>query len=173
MPWRRLATAKPRPISKPRRMYGRALLGKLGISAATLRRDLNHLDPNNQVFRVHGGVLLPGGNPEEATLRLKAVTAIQAKRRIAARIVETNPQGASVFIDGGTTCLEAELILRTRADLSIISNSLPRRYLLADATKWNQHSSIRYAGWNEFAGFHTDRPPPPEFRSKTIKIIIS
>jgi len=112
-------------LRKHRDLDVQELTGRLGISPTTLRRDLNHLDQNNQVLRVHGGVFLPGSNPEEASLTQKAANAIKAKRRIAARIAETIPQGASVFIDGGTTCLEGGLLLRLRVDLTIITNSLP------------------------------------------------
>jgi len=199
-------------------------------------------------LRVHGGVLLPGANPDEASLGQKAVTAIKAKQRIAARIAETIPPGVTVFIDGGTTCLEAGLLLRHRKDLTIITNSLPliagyerfeaklivlggerravsgalvgalaidslcqlradialigasglhpddgagttelletaikrewirrgkRICLLADASKWNQTTAIRFAEWNEFSEFFTDKAPPASFKSKRLKPIIS
>jgi len=227
-------------LRKHRRLDVQELSGKLGISQATLRRDLNHLDRANQVLRVHGGVLLPGANPDEASLGQKAVTAIKAKQRIAARIAETIPPGVTVFIDGGTTCLEAGLLLRHRKDLTIITNSLPliagyerfeaklivlggerravsgalvgalaidslcqlradvaligasglhpddgagttelletaikrewirrakRICLLADASKWNQTTAIRFAEWNEFSEFFTDKAPPASFKS--------
>lgn len=112
-------------LRKRRRFDVRELASTLGISSATLRRDLSLLDRNNLVRRVHGGVLLPGDGAEEASLRQKSVTAMQAKRRIAARVAGTIPRGATVFIDGGTTCLEAGLLLRRRADLTLVTNSLP------------------------------------------------
>jgi DeoR family fructose operon transcriptional repressor len=235
-------------LRKHRRLDVQVLTEKLGISTATLRRDLSHLDRTDQVLRVHGGVMLPGAVTGEASLRQKAASAIKAKRTIAQAVVETIPSGATVFIDGGTTCLEAGLLLRHRADLTIITNSLPliagydrfeaklivlggerravsgalvgalsidalcqlradialigasglhpvdgagttelletaikrewirrakRPCLLADATKWHQNTSIRFADWNEFTEFFTDKAPPAEFKTKKLKVIIS
>ena len=112
-------------LRKHRRLDVQALTEKLGISTATLRRDLSHLDRTDQVLRVHGGVMLPGAVTGEASLRQKSASAFKAKRSIAQAVVETIPPGATVFIDGGATCLEAGLLLRLRADLKIITNSLP------------------------------------------------
>lgn len=112
-------------LRKRRRLDVRELEERLGVSSATLRRDLGRLDRANQVLRVHGGVVLPGSVPGEADLRQKSATAIQAKRRIAARVAADMPANATVFIDGGTTCLEAGMLLCQREDLTVITNSLP------------------------------------------------
>ena len=235
-------------LRKHRQMDVQALTEQLGISPATLRRDLSHLHRTDQVLRVHGGVMIPEGKPDEASLRQKAVSAAKAKRRIAERVAEEIPVGATVFIDGGTTCLGAGMLLRQRADLTIITNSLPliagyerfeaklivlggerrvvsgalvgalaidalfqlradialigasglhatdgasttelletdikrewiRRakhaFLLADATKWQQNAAIRFADWNEFAGFFTDKAPPAGFKNKKLKTTIA
>ena len=50
-------------LRKHRRLDVQALAAKLAISAATLRRDLSHLDQTDQVLRVHGGVMLAGAIP--------------------------------------------------------------------------------------------------------------
>jgi DeoR family fructose operon transcriptional repressor len=235
-------------LRRHRRLGVQDLTEKLGISPATLRRDLSHLDRTDQVLRVHGGVLLPGGAPGEASFRQKSASAVHAKRRIAAQVAETIPGGATVFIDSGTTCLDAGILLRQRADLTIITNSLPliagydrfvaklivlggecrgvsgalvgglaldalshlradvaligatglhpadgagstelletaikrewirrakRACLLADATKWKQNAAVRFAAWEEFTDFFTDKAPPAGFGPKHLKIIIS
>ncbi len=112
-------------LRKHRRLEVAVLTEKLGISTATLRRDLSHLDKSNCVLRVHGGVMLPGNGEPEASLLQKAGSAIRAKRSIAEIAAKAIPSGATVFIDGGTTCLEAGFLLRSRSDLTIITNSLP------------------------------------------------
>ena len=112
-------------LHRRRRLLVRELADMLGISSATLRRDLSHLDGKNQIQRVHGGVVLPGAAPDEASLRQKSATATQAKKRIAAQVAASVSAGATVFIDGGTTCLEAGRLLCKRADLTLITNSLP------------------------------------------------
>jgi DeoR family fructose operon transcriptional repressor len=96
-----------------------------GASAATLRRDLDFLSGQDLLVRQHGAVLHPSTASSEPSLLQKAQSAMEAKRRIAGRAEKLVPPGATVFIDSGTTCLEAARILRNRADLTLITNSLP------------------------------------------------
>lgn len=112
-------------LERHRRMEVQALKDILGVSAATLRRDLTHLGRNDRVVRVHGGVFHPSAVTGEPSFGQKASMSIKAKRAIAEAAARSISQRATVFIDSGTTCLEAGRILRNRADLTIITNSLP------------------------------------------------
>ena len=229
-------------------MEVQALQSLLAVSPATLRRDLSQLESADMLVRVHGGVLHPSQASGEPSFRQKAAAAVEAKKDIAAKAVKTIPPGATVFVDSGTTCLEAGRLLRSRADLTIITNSLhllagheqfrakllvlggevrpvsgalvgdlalssigrlradvsligasglhptegagttelletaikrewisrsTRRLLLADASKWNQSTAVRFADWAEFTEFYTDQAPPRTFRKGALKIILS
>jgi DeoR/GlpR family transcriptional regulator of sugar metabolism len=112
-------------LEEHRRLEFHALLRLIPVSPATLRRDLAHLEETDRAVRVHGGVLHPSAMPGEPSFRQKAATSMDAKKRIAALAAKTIPPGATVFIDSGTTCLEAGRALRSRSDLTIITNSLP------------------------------------------------
>ncbi len=112
-------------LEKHRRLEVRALMEVLGVSAATLRRDLTLLNRSDRVVRVHGGVFHPGAVAGEPSFGQKAAMSVKAKRLIAEAVARTIPRHATVFIDGGTTCLEAGRLLRSREDLRIITNSLP------------------------------------------------
>ncbi len=112
-------------LEKHRRMEVQSLLDLLGVSPATLRRDLTFLKQKDRIVRVHGGVFHPGAVAGEQSFGQKAAMSVKAKRLIAESLERTIPAKATVFIDSGTTCLEAGRILRTRADLTIITNSLP------------------------------------------------
>lgn len=112
-------------LEKHRRMEVRALGDALGVSAATLRRDLTFLGQNDRVVRVHGGVFHPSAVAGEPSFGQKTAMSVKSKRAIAGAVAQRIPQGATVFIDSGTTCLEAGRLLRSRADLTIITNSLP------------------------------------------------
>ncbi len=112
-------------LKKHRRMEVQSLQEVLDVSPATLRRDLTFLDQKDRVVRVHGGVFHPGAVTGEPSFGQKAAMSVKSKRWIAGRVERTIPQQATVFIDSGTTCLEAGRLLRNRADLTIITNSLP------------------------------------------------
>jgi len=113
-----------RLLEKHGRMELPALLDALKVSTATLRRDLAFLDRTEALIRVHGGVLHPRALAEP-TIGQKKAHALTAKRAIGAACAKAVPEGATVFIDSGSTCLEAALRLRERADLTLITNSLP------------------------------------------------
>jgi DeoR family fructose operon transcriptional repressor len=112
-------------IEKRRRLEVGVLMDLLGVSAATLRRDLAVLDRKDLIVRVHGGVFHPGAVTSEPNFGQKAAMAVKSKRLIAEGVAATIPQRATVFIDSGSTCLEAGRLLRSRDDLTIITNSLP------------------------------------------------
>ena len=112
-------------IGKRQRLKFGELQDLTGCSPATLRRDLEFLEKQDLVVRVHGGVLHPQAAADEPSLVQKSRTAVAAKQRIAEVVTKLVPDGATVFIDSGTTCLEVARLLRQRASLTIITNSLP------------------------------------------------
>lgn len=113
-------------ILEKRLRLGVAELQRLtGASAATLRRDLDFLADQDLLVRTHGAVLHPSVASAEPSLVQKSRSAVVAKRKIAAFATGLVRDGATVFVDSGTTCMEAARGLRARADLTIITNSLP------------------------------------------------
>lgn len=61
------------------------LSAALGVSQATIRRDLDQLAAEGHVRRVHGGVVAVDERPPEPHFDVKAAEASEAKERIAAR----------------------------------------------------------------------------------------
>lgn len=98
---------------------------QLLASVATIRRDLIQLEQAGHLLRTHGGAIRPGTAGGEATFARKAQTAVAAKQAIALRAAELVPPNAAVFVDAGTTTLEAARRLLPRADLTLFTNSLP------------------------------------------------
>ena len=111
-------------LERRRRAGSAELQSATGASSATLRRDLDFLERQDLVVRVHGAVLHPSVASAEPSLLQKSRSAIEAKRRIATAAANLVPERSTLFIDSGTTCLEAARLLRGRPDLVIITNSL-------------------------------------------------
>jgi DeoR family fructose operon transcriptional repressor len=101
------------------------LRAELGVSTATIRRDLDELAEAGQVRRVHGGAVSVDIHPIEARFEAKASEHASEKRRIAARAAELVKAGARVYLDAGSTCLELARLLGSRTDLTVVTNSLP------------------------------------------------
>jgi DeoR family fructose operon transcriptional repressor len=114
-----------RKIVKEHRRLNFAQLHKLiKVSPATLRRDLADLEKSGDVLRVHGGVLDPAYVRSEVSFDEKVLRNSPAKKAIAAKAVSLVPAGSVVFVDAGSTCLEAGRILVGRKDLTIVTHSV-------------------------------------------------
>jgi DeoR/GlpR family transcriptional regulator of sugar metabolism len=107
------------------------LRAELGVSVATIRRDLDELEQAGALRRVHGGAVTLDERPVEARFETKAVVNLAAKRRIAARAAAMLEPGETAFIDSGSTCLELARALIDRDDLTVVTNSLPAMTELA------------------------------------------
>ena len=100
------------------------LIRELGVSAATIRRDLADLEDQGLLARTHGGARLQNAQPE-VPVRLRDSKFREAKQRIARRAAELVPDGPySIALSGGTTTAEVVKVLATRPNLAIITNSL-------------------------------------------------
>lgn len=107
-----------------RRLNFAQLQKLVSVSPATLRRDLATLEQDGHIVRVHGGVLDPTYVRAEVSFDERLVRNHSAKKHIAAEAVSRIPSGASVFIDAGSTCLEAGKMLLPRKDIRIITHSV-------------------------------------------------
>ncbi|GAA1144573.1 DeoR/GlpR family DNA-binding transcription regulator [Kribbella jejuensis] len=101
----------------------RALAVELGVSGATIRRDLQTLSRNQLLVRTHGGALSSESGDEKPT-RVKAAIRHLEKRsigRAAAALVE---DGAVVGMTGGTTALELSRALAQRRGITVVTNAI-------------------------------------------------
>jgi DeoR/GlpR family transcriptional regulator of sugar metabolism len=94
------------------------------VSPATLRRDLSELERAGDLIRVHGGVLDPLYARTEISFDERQQRHNTEKKSIATKANELIPAGSSVFVDAGSTCLEAGKILMHRADIRLITHSV-------------------------------------------------
>ena len=101
------------------------LKDELGVSLATIRRDLDELEDRGALRRVHGGAVTLAERPIEAHFDAKAAENSAEKRRIATRAVELIGADETIYIDSGSTCLELARLLVERSDLTIVTNSIP------------------------------------------------
>ena len=101
------------------------LRAELGVSVATIRRDLDELEGTGALRRVHGGAVSIDERAVEARFEAKAAAHAAEKRRIAARALELVRPDETIYLDSGSTVLELARLLRGRRDLTVVTNSLP------------------------------------------------
>ncbi len=96
----------------------------LKVSVATVRRDLEAMEDEGRVRRVHGGAISMESRLDEAGFDTKTGLASKEKRLIAGEAVKLISSGDSIFLDGGSTVLELARLLADRSDLTVVTNSL-------------------------------------------------
>lgn len=112
----------------------RELVERIGVSPATLRRDLTKLAGHGRIRRIHGGVEAAGGatRPHLTALTFAAgqTLNVERKRLIARAAAALCEDGESIIINGGTTTYQmADYLIDRR--LQILTNSFPIAQMLA------------------------------------------
>jgi DeoR family fructose operon transcriptional repressor len=101
------------------------LKDELGVSTATIRRDLHELEEEGELRRVHGGAISVDISPIEARFEAKAAKHTLEKQRIAQHAAAMIEPDSKIYLDAGSTCLELARLLTKRTDITIVTNSLP------------------------------------------------
>ncbi len=99
------------------------LVSRLGVSAATVRRDLELLERQKLLSRTHGGAVA-NGVLYELPLRYKTARHQDEKRRIAAAAAALVDDGAAIGFTGGTTTTEVARGVTDRQRLTVVTNAL-------------------------------------------------
>ena len=90
----------------------------LGVSEATIRRDLEALEGRGLLERTHGGAILTRRLPMEPFYAQSAGLHPEEKRRIGAAAAALVDQGDTVFVNSGTTTAEVLRQVAARPDLT-------------------------------------------------------
>ena len=99
----------------------------LGVSEATIRRDLDQLAKQQLVTRTRGGATA-GHVSYDLPLRYKTARHAPEKQRIGRAAAALLAPGASVALNGGTTTSEVARALATRPDLQDGDGARPSRW---------------------------------------------
>lgn len=145
------------------------LRGFLGVSEATVRRDLAELEAKGFLQRTHGGALAPRQITQESPNADRMVQNAAEKARIGRAAAQLVRQGDAVFLDGGTTTLCVAQILAGRKDLTFVTNgtdiiaaltasdAAPRLFVTAGEFYDFNHSLTGPLAADSIRGFNVDR----------------
>jgi DeoR/GlpR family transcriptional regulator of sugar metabolism len=90
------------------------LAGALDCSEMTVRRDLESLEREGGLRRVHGGAASVFLSAEETPYGIRALESSEAKATIGAAAAGLLSDGETVVLDGGTTAMEVARALSNR-----------------------------------------------------------
>lgn len=103
------------------------LCQSLGVSPATVRRDLAFLEEIAQIQRVNGGAIIS----KNQKVALPPVRLLDEKQRIANAAVDLVNEGDTIFMDGGTTNLEIASKLALFSNITIVTTSIELAHIFS------------------------------------------
>lgn len=101
-----------------------ALKDALGVSIATIRRDLSELEGRGLLKRTHGGALVSNQVTRDNIVSVREMANAEEKSRIAAAAAKLVVDGDAVMIDGGTTSLLVAERLAANSTLTFVTNGI-------------------------------------------------
>ncbi|WP_299534325.1 DeoR/GlpR family DNA-binding transcription regulator [uncultured Streptomyces sp.] len=108
------------------------LARRLSVSEMTVRRDLDALERQGLVRRVHGGAVATRTRAEEAGFSARDAWQTATKDRLGAAVAALVEPGSRVLLDAGTTTVHVAEHLAARAPLTVAVLSLQAAVRLAD-----------------------------------------
>ena len=117
------------------------LAERFGVTVQTIRRDLTELADAGRLERVHGGAVLPSGVSNIGYEDRRGLNE-DAKRDIARACAHEIPNGASIFLNIGTSTEAVARELLSHRDLMAVTNNMN----VANILVANPHCEIVVAG---------------------------
>ena len=142
------------------------LVSLLETSESTVRRDLDELESENKLRRIHGGAELPHSLQQEETIQEKSVKNLQEKKLLAQKAASLIKEQDVIFIDAGTTTafLIKEL---SNKYITVVTNSIHHAVQLVEkqiptvmvggSVKMTTDASIGGVALNQINQLHFDR----------------
>lgn len=108
-----------------------SLVALLETSESTVRRDLDELEAERKLHRIHGGAEKLHSLQEELSVQQKSIKNVQEKKLIAQKAREFICEGEVIFIEAGSTneLLVDEL---SATDITVVTNSINHAIKLVD-----------------------------------------
>jgi DeoR family transcriptional regulator, glycerol-3-phosphate regulon repressor len=106
------------------------LAERFGVTVQTIRRDLSDLADAGQLQRVHGGAVLPSGTTNIGYEDRRALKSVE-KQAMAGACAALIPEGASVFLNIGTSTEAVARALLQHRRLLVVTNNMNVATILA------------------------------------------
>ena len=142
------------------------LVSLLETSESTVRRDLDELEAENKLRRIHGGAELPHSLQQEETIQEKSVKNLQEKKLLAQKAASLIKEQDVIFIDAGTTTAFLIKELSSK-DITVVTNSIHHAVQLVEkqiptvmvggSVKMTTDASIGGVALNQINQLHFDR----------------
>lgn len=124
----------------------------LGVSLETARRDLDYLEKQGSLQKVHGGAILKNREENTMTYSLRETKNTEEKKELANIALKYINEGETIALNSSTTNIEIARLIKNRySSLTVVTNSLRIAEELADVKGINLILAGGIYNQNEFA----------------------
>ncbi|MED4750686.1 DeoR/GlpR family DNA-binding transcription regulator [Brevibacillus choshinensis] len=103
------------------------------VSMETIRRDLDLLEKEGFLTRVHGGAVKSNFEFGEPPFVQRQSLQLESKQKVAKKAAQLVKNGDTIVVGGGTTILEMSRALRCLNKLTVLTSSLPTANALIES----------------------------------------
>lgn len=111
----------------------------LAVSEVTVRQDLEKLETDGHVVRVHGGAYLKSVPQQVRAMTLFHEENSEAKEKIGAKAASMVHDGETIILDSGSTGTAVAAALLGRSDVTVITNALNIALMLGAEPGFDVH----------------------------------
>ena len=108
-----------------------------GVTEETIRRDLEKLDKDGLAKKTHGGAVSTQTTNIDLPYSVRKRANVDRKQRIAQKIGEMIHDGDYIMLDASSTAIFVTKYIKSRKNITLITNSVEILLELADKEGWN------------------------------------
>ena len=110
---------------------------QFAVSEETIRRDLERFEKQGIVTKGYGGAVLKEDDKADAPINIRRKKNMQGKRVIGEILAGLIDDGEHIILDPSTTAVSIIKALRSKKNLTIITNSIEVLLELTGDSEWN------------------------------------
>lgn len=124
-------------LQQEKRVLVSELSGLYEVSEETIRRDLEKLESDGYVTKTYGGAVLNENNYADLPFVVRKNTNVAEKQAIAKRLAAMVSDGERLMLDSSSTAVFAAKYLKSKSNLTVVTNSIEILIELSDVSGWN------------------------------------
>lgn len=113
------------------------LSNQFGVSEVTIRKDLELLETQGVLTRVHGGAVSVNGVFGSINLNEKYRVNVEAKQALAEKVAELVEDNDTIMMNAGTTLTYVVRALQDKKNISVVTNSIQIASEISTQTTFN------------------------------------
>ncbi|MCI8459031.1 MAG: DeoR/GlpR transcriptional regulator [Clostridia bacterium] len=146
-------------LQREKRVVVSELSAFFGVSEETIRRDLEKLSEDGFVVKTYGGAVLNEDNVVDLPFVIRKNTNVTEKQSIGKLVAAMTQDGEHLMLDSSSTAASAARYLKTKNNLTIITNSVEALIELSEVSGFNIISTggVLKEGTLSLTGAQVDR----------------